>query len=115
VDATFREERQRQAFLGAAVRWGVPAVVLLCQAGPETVRRRLKTRRGDASDADWPVYLQVAASWEEPGPATCQVLHPVSTEGGREQALSRAIEAVRQSGLWRVSSRADQPSAPVPS
>jgi aminoglycoside phosphotransferase family enzyme/predicted kinase len=115
VDATFREERQRQAFLGAAVRWGVPAVVLLCQAEPETVRRRLETRQGDASDADWPIYLQVAANWEEPSPATQRVLHPVSTEGGPEQALSRALKALRQSGLWRLSPRHDQPLAPVPS
>jgi predicted kinase len=38
VDATFREERWRQAFLAAAARWTVPAVLLLCRASPDIVR-----------------------------------------------------------------------------
>lgn len=67
VDATFREERQRTAFLEMAVRWGVPTGVLLCEAKPETVRTRLEERREDASDADWSVYLQVAQQWEKVG------------------------------------------------
>jgi aminoglycoside phosphotransferase family enzyme/predicted kinase len=99
VDATFREQRQRQTFLNAAVRWGVPVGILLCQAEPETVRRRLGLRQGDASDADWSVYLQVAANWEEMGMLTGQALQPVSTEGSPEQALSRAIEALQRLGL----------------
>jgi aminoglycoside phosphotransferase family enzyme/predicted kinase len=99
VDATFREEQQRQAFLNAAVRSGVPAVILLCQAEPETVRRRLGMRQRDASDADWSVYLQVAASWEEMGTHAGQVRHAISTEGSPEQVLARALAALRQSGL----------------
>jgi aminoglycoside phosphotransferase family enzyme/predicted kinase len=99
VDATFREEQQRQTFLKAAVRWGVPAGILLCQAEPETVRQRLENRQGDPSDADWSVYLQLAAKWEGTGPLTGQALHALSTEGSLEQVLSRALEALRQSGL----------------
>ncbi len=99
VDATFREEQKRQTFLKAAARWGVPSGILLCQAEPETVRQRLENRERDASDADWSVYLQLAASWEDPGAVAGQALHPISTEGGPEQALSRALEALRQSGL----------------
>jgi aminoglycoside phosphotransferase family enzyme/predicted kinase len=99
VDATFREEQQRQAFLAAAVRWGVPGVLLLCEAEPGTVRRRLETRRGNASDADWPVYLQVAANWEEISAATRRVLHPISTEGSPEQVRSRALEVLRELSL----------------
>jgi aminoglycoside phosphotransferase family enzyme/predicted kinase len=101
VDATFREEQKRLFFLNAAVRWGVPAGILLCQAEPETLRRRLGLRQGDASDADWPVYLRVAADWEEMGTVAGQVLRAVSTEGSPEQALSRALEALRQLGLHR--------------
>lgn len=41
LDATFRAEAQRHAFLNAAVRWGVPACMLLCEARSETVRQRL--------------------------------------------------------------------------
>jgi predicted kinase len=99
VDATFREEEKRQTFLKAAVRWGVPSGILLCRAEPETVRKRLENRQGNASDADWSVYLQLAASWEELGTLAGQALHPISTEGSPEQALGRALEAIRQSGL----------------
>jgi aminoglycoside phosphotransferase family enzyme/predicted kinase len=99
VDATFREERQRQTFREAAVRWGVPGEMLLCQAGPETVRRRLETRRGDVSDADWSVYLRVAERWEEMGALTRRCLHVLSTEGDPGQVLAWALEALRQAGL----------------
>jgi aminoglycoside phosphotransferase family enzyme/predicted kinase len=99
VDATFREDQQRQAFLEAAVRWGVPGGMLLCQAEPETVRQRLVARQGDASDADWSVYLQVAENWEEIGGFTRSALQTISTEGSPEQVLSRALDALRQSGL----------------
>jgi aminoglycoside phosphotransferase family enzyme/predicted kinase len=101
VDATFREERQRQAFLNAAVGWGALAGILLCQAKPETVRRRLGLREEDASDADWSVYLQIAANWEEMGTSTAQGVHPVSTDGSPEQALSQAIESLRELGVHR--------------
>jgi predicted kinase len=99
VDATFREERQRQTFLEAAVRWGVPAAILVCEAEPETVRRRLEARKGDASDADWSVYAQAAARWEEIAAATRPALHRISTEGDGEKTYARALEALRQAGL----------------
>jgi uncharacterized protein len=96
VDATFREEKNRRGFLEAAARWGVPAGVLLCKAEPQTVRRRLEQRHGDASDADWSSYLQAAERWEEAGALTRPFLHAISTEGRPEEALSRALEALRQ-------------------
>jgi aminoglycoside phosphotransferase family enzyme/predicted kinase len=99
VDATFREENKRETFLQAAVQWGVPFGILLCQAEPETVRRRLEARHADASDADWSVYLRLAASWERMGELAGQTLHTISTEGNPEQALSQALEALRQLGL----------------
>ncbi len=99
VDATFREERFRRAFLRAAARWGVPGGVLLCQAEPATVRQRLEQRRGDASDADWSIYLQAAGSWEEAGALTRPFLHALSTEGSPEQALGRALAVLQQLGL----------------
>jgi hypothetical protein len=63
------------------------------------VRRRLELRQGNASDADWSVYLLAAANWEEIGSSTGQVLRAVSMEGSPEQALTRALEALRQLGL----------------
>jgi aminoglycoside phosphotransferase family enzyme/predicted kinase len=99
VDATFREENQRRTFLEAAVRWGVPASMLLCRAEPATVRGRLARRQRDASDADWSVYLRSAETWEEVGALTRPMCHVIATEGGSEEALSRALEVLRLLGL----------------
>ncbi len=96
VDANFREEAWRRAFLDAAIRWGVPAGLLHCQADPEVVRQRLASRRGDASDADWGVYLKAVEAWEEPGPRTRPFLQTVATVGSVEQALFQAVEILRQ-------------------
>jgi predicted kinase len=99
VDATFREEQQRRNFLEAAVVWGVPAYLLLCRAEPETVRQRLAKRQGDASDADWSVYQSLAETWEEIGATTRSFCHVIATDGAPEEALSRALEVLRQCGL----------------
>lgn len=99
VDANFRREDQRRAFLDAAMRWGVPGVVLLCRARPEIARGRLDARRGDASDADWSVYLRVAASWEEPGRGTSDRLAVVNCDGRPERSLDLALDALRDRGL----------------
>jgi predicted kinase len=99
IDATFREEKQRRKFLDAAVRWGVQGVIFLCRAQPETVRLRLKQRKGDASDADWSIYLHLAAGWEEPGALTRRFCHDISTERSPAESLTRALEALRQMDL----------------
>jgi aminoglycoside phosphotransferase family enzyme/predicted kinase len=99
VDANFRKESQRQPFLDAAVRWGVPAVFLVCEAGPETVRERLAARRGDASDADWEVFSRLAGEWEEPGPEAGRVLRRVPTDGPPQGTLRQACEILRELGL----------------
>jgi aminoglycoside phosphotransferase family enzyme/predicted kinase len=105
VDATFREERQRQAFLETAVHFGVPGYFLVCRAPAETVRQRLEERRGDASDADWAVYLQIAESWEEVGAATQRALLEVSTERNPAQSLSGALAMLRDLGLFGEAGR----------
>jgi aminoglycoside phosphotransferase family enzyme/predicted kinase len=96
VDANFREEAWRRAFLEAATRWGVPGGLLLCQAAPDVVRERLASRRDDASDADWSVYLKAVETWEEPGPRTRAALQTLSTGGSVERALSQAADALRR-------------------
>jgi aminoglycoside phosphotransferase family enzyme/predicted kinase len=100
IDATFREEMQRRIFLEAAIQWGVPGGMLLCRAEPDTVRRRLQQRQDDASDADWSIYVQLATSWEEPGAFTQRYCHVISSEGGPEEGSSRALEVLRQMGLY---------------
>jgi aminoglycoside phosphotransferase family enzyme/predicted kinase len=99
IDATFAAEPRRREFLDAATRWGVPALWLLCRAEPALVRRRLEQRRGDVSDADWDVYLQAAARWDDPGPATRRAMAIIPTDGSPADALLRAEQAIREAGL----------------
>lgn len=95
VDASFREEAPRRAFLEAAVRWKVPAVFLLCQADSNVVRRRLANRRNDASDADWSIHLSIAESWEEASPLTKLAQRTITTADSREQAFEQAHSVLR--------------------
>jgi predicted kinase len=75
--------------------------LLLCQAEPGVVRERLASRREDASDADWTIYLKAMETWEEPGPRTRSALQTISTGGSVERALSEAVNTLRR---WNLSS-----------
>jgi aminoglycoside phosphotransferase family enzyme/predicted kinase len=99
VDASFREDKRRRAFFETARRWGVPGVLFLCRAGPEVVRRRIESRKGDASDADWFTYLQAATRWEESGNDVRRALHEIDTDGEPEGPRQRALEVLRAAGL----------------
>jgi predicted kinase len=99
VDASFREEGKRRAFLDAAGRWGVPAALLHCQADPDTIRLRLQNRRGDASDADWAVYRNAAGTWEEAVPQTRQAIYPVPSGGSEAETLAHALGLLKALNL----------------
>jgi aminoglycoside phosphotransferase family enzyme/predicted kinase len=99
VDASFRSASSRRRLLELGGRWGVPALFLHCEADPATVRGRLDRRSGDASDADWSIYLRAAERWEESDEATRRATRPVVTDGSEPEALARAIEALRGAGL----------------
>jgi len=99
VDANFGEEKRRQAFLDAAARLAVPVVFLLCQAEADVARRRLESRRDDASDADWSVHRKATERWEGIGPATRGVVCEVPTGGTKDHALARAIELLGDATL----------------
>jgi uncharacterized protein len=99
VDANFREEAERRHFLEAAGRWSVPTVLLICRSESSTVRERLAGRRGDASDADWGIYLRASERWDEPGVLTRPAIRELANDGGPELALSRAVDALRELGL----------------
>lgn len=101
VDATFREERWRQAFLAAAVRWGVPAVLLLCRVDPDIARLRLERRRYDVSDADWQVYQSLAQSWQKIGYFTRPFLRKISCGGSAQETLAQGLQTLRAMGLHR--------------
>ena len=51
----------------------------LCEAPEDVVRDRLARRRGDASDADWQVYLQARAHWDPVDAFTSRRTHTVTT------------------------------------
>lgn len=102
IDATFRAEAGRRLFLDAAERWGLPARLLICRAGAEVVKGRLERRRDDASDADWEIYLKVAAQWEEPGALTRPVTREIPTGDNFEEALEKALEALRELAAWEL-------------
>ena len=93
------QERHRRSFLDAAVRYGLPAAVLVCEVPPETARARLAARHDDASDADWAVYLRAAREWEPPGEEVRRVLSALPTEGSPDRGLSRSLEILREMGL----------------
>jgi predicted kinase len=99
VDASFRRESSRRAFLDAALRWGVPGVLLMCQAEPLVVRRRLQERRGDASDADWSIYEETAARWEAAGASTRGRTRVVNTGDDHERAAGSALRILAEIGL----------------
>jgi predicted kinase len=99
IDATFRKEQRRRAFLETALRWGVLGLLLHCEARPETVRQRLEARRGDASDADWAVHQVIAGQWEEPSTITRQFMHAIPTDQRPEHVLSAALQTLRDQNL----------------
>src|SRR5262249_53107413 len=99
VDATFGQERKRRTFLEAAARLAVPATLLLGQAAPEVVQRRLEGRLSDASDADWSVYQKLAERWEKAGPLTVECLWVVPTGGSPEETLERGLGRLRELSL----------------
>jgi uncharacterized protein len=98
IDASFREDSQRRLFLDAARRWAVPGIFFVCQADPEVARQRLAQRRGDASDADWSVYLSMAAAWEAPAPSVAAVF--LDSSQNKEQILSTALAALVTRGIY---------------
>jgi uncharacterized protein len=99
VDATFVEESRRREFLDAAVRWGVPALFVVCETAAESVRQRLANRRNDASDADWSVYEAMTARWEAPDAKTLRRMRPLSTDGKPMLVIEGAAKLLRADGL----------------
>lgn len=103
VDAGYREEDRRREILQAARAWGVEGLVLVCEAPPEEVRRRLGERAAapgaDPSDADWDVYRALAGRWEAPAPETAAAVHRIDTSGEPEASLDQALEVLREIGL----------------
>jgi uncharacterized protein len=99
VDATFGNDGNRQTFLEAAKRLGVPSVLLLCRADTDVVRARLAKRRGDVSDADWNIYEEASRRWQKPGRVSQAALCEIDANGSPEEALAAAWDVLRQFNL----------------
>jgi len=95
VDATFRTEEYRQAFVYLADEMRTPVVLLICQANAATVKERMERRRNDVSDADWQVHLKAASLWEEPGQAVRHAF-TVSTDSAVDDAVEAALAQLGQ-------------------
>ncbi|MBL0427629.1 AAA family ATPase [Ramlibacter alkalitolerans] len=65
LDAAFLRRAERDAARTLARTEGVPFAILDCEAPPEVLRERLRTRTGDASEADVGV-LELLAAVREP-------------------------------------------------
>jgi len=94
IDATFRADRHRQAFLRLAWRWKVPLLFIVCQAPREVLEARVSARRGDVSDAGPGVLRHMASQWESPGERVQPFTVVVDTGGTREDALAAARAAL---------------------
>ncbi|HKK27304.1 MAG TPA: AAA family ATPase [Gemmatimonadota bacterium] len=99
VDASFHDEERRLAFLEVAKRLSVPVLFLVCEADPEVVEERLRSRRGGASDAGPSVYRQMARRWQAPGERTGRHARPVDTAVSPQESLDAAVELLRAEGL----------------
>lgn len=105
VEGSFRKRRHRTAFLEAAQTLGVPALLIVCEADRETVRRRLLGRSGNpstgvVSEADWDVYLQMERRWE-PIEGEEEAYHRIRTERDPAAVLAEAARVLREAGLQR--------------
>jgi uncharacterized protein len=98
VDATFIDGRRREAFVEAAIAWGVPTHMLVVNAAPELVRERLAARRNDPSDATWEVYESARARWTPVDPMLCRH-NQIDASGSPREMLSEATRALARAGL----------------
>ena len=91
VDASFREDARRQAFLHLARRWGVPVLGFVCQARPDTVRARLRSGRGTFPTRTGPSTSRRRPAGKNreppPGPSSARCL-PRTTRGRSSTASS---------------------------
>ncbi len=99
VDASFREDARRAAFLDLARRLRVPAIFLDLRAPPNRVRDRILARQGGPSDADVDIYEEAAARWEEVSGATEALTRRIDTGQSRAWSVEQAVAHLGEIGL----------------
>jgi aminoglycoside phosphotransferase family enzyme/predicted kinase len=96
IDATFVDKRRREAFVHAAIAWGVPVILMVVHAPPELIRERLAARTQDThepSDADWSVYEALRAKWSPVDPMLCRSSR-IDASGNPRDMLNEAVRAL---------------------
>ncbi|MBX7080256.1 MAG: AAA family ATPase [Nannocystaceae bacterium] len=94
VDASFKEEGRRRAFVDLARGLGIPVRLLTCEAPTAAVRQRLAARHDDASDADWGIYEHVRATWEPLSGRCAAIAHAIDTSDAPQASLAAALRAL---------------------
>ncbi len=93
LDATFRRRALRQAAREMASRRGARWLLVWVTAPEAQVRDRLASRRGDLSDADYSIYLQLQSEVE---PLGDDEPHVSIDNRGTLQELEAQIRALAQ-------------------
>lgn len=99
VDATFLRRAVRSAFRALADERGVPLAIVSCTAPRAVLERRVRQRRGDASEADLRVLAQQFEQYEPIAAAEADRCLNVDTDTTPEQLraeLVRLIGELRQ-------------------
>ncbi|MFV1986324.1 MAG: AAA family ATPase [Gemmatimonadota bacterium] len=109
VDASFREDARRAAFLDMAERLRVPAVFLLLEAPETRVRERIATRPQGPSDADQATYEAIADRWESPSADTEQFTRSVHTGQTTAWSLEQALACLESLGTCSSTRRENHP------
>ena len=92
VDAAFLERERREAFLQLGLDAGARPAVLRCEAPPEILRKRVRDRSGDASDAGLDVLEAQLAQVREQGPLEARYGLPVDT--GQDPDLTALLQSL---------------------
>ena len=105
LDATFSDPAQRDAVTALAARLALPCDLLICEAGDETVRQRLRLRAADpaaVSEGTWQVYLQQRDQFTDLTVTAAARVHRIPTESGLAQSIPAALRALALESDTRV-------------
>jgi len=92
VDATFKDAQQRQLFYRLADEKNVTVVVLQFTASSDSLRQRIRERKGDVSDADLAILEQQLKSWPKMDATEPAVVMTIDTDV--ELDLDRLVEQI---------------------
>jgi len=99
VDASFREDARRRAFLSLAADLRVAGVFLELEAPPDRVRDRIVSRTSGPSDADENIYAAAAARWEPVSGLSGARTRRVDTGQSPAWSVEQSVAHLREAGV----------------